>query len=324
MRTAPALAAAALIGIGCAQAQGWSPQKNVELVVPSAPGGTLDKLARAIDRTFVASKLVPTNLTLVNRAGGGNQIAYAYVTQHPADPHYLLIGTSTLITAHAMGSSKLGYGDFTPIASIFNDYVVLTVNPASPLSTGKDVMAKMKAEPQTVSLGFSGSVGNHHHIIAGLFMKGVGANPRDLKTVLFKGSSEAVTSILGGHIDLVSTGAGNAAPHMAAGRLRILGVSSPQRLPGQMASVPTWKEQGLDLVYGSWRSLLGPKGLRPEQVTYWENALRKVVESADWKAELERNYWGDFFKTGTDLHATIDREYKAMKGALVDLGLAKP
>lgn len=156
MRAASALAAAALLGIGCAQAQSWSPQKNVELVVPSAPGGTLDKLARAIDRTFVASKLVPTSLTLVNRAGGGNQIAYAYVTQHPADPHYLLIGTSTLITAHVMGSSKLSYGDFTPIASIFNDYVVLTVNPASPLSTGKDVMAKMKAEPQTVSLGFSG------------------------------------------------------------------------------------------------------------------------------------------------------------------------
>jgi putative tricarboxylic transport membrane protein len=91
-----------------------------------------------------------------------------------------------------------------------------------------------------------------------------------------------------------------------------------------MASVPTWKEQGLDLVYGSWRSIVVPKGIRPEQVTFWENALRKVVESADWKAELDRNYWGDFFQTGPELHATIDREYKAMKGVLVDLGLAKP
>jgi putative tricarboxylic transport membrane protein len=324
MKTALAVAALALLGIECAQAQSWSPQKNVELIVPVAPGGTNDKLARAIERTFVASKLVPTSVTVVHKAGGGNQIAYAYVNQHSGDPHYLMMGTSTLITAHAMGSSKLSYGDFSPIASIFNDYVVLTANPASALKIGKDVVAKMKAGPQAVSLGFSGSAGNHHHIIAGLFMKAIGANPRELKTVLFKGSSEALTSILGGHIDLVSTGAGNAAPHMEAGKLRVLGVSSAQRLPGLMASVPTWKEQGVELVYGSWRSIVAPKGLRPEQVTYWENALRKVVESTDWKTELERNYWGDFFMTGAELRGTIDREYKAMKGVLVDLGLAQP
>ena len=324
MKFASALAVLAVLGIECVQAQSWSPQKNVELIVPVAPGGTNDKLARAIERTFVASKLVPTSVTVVHKAGGGNQIAYAYVSQHAADPHYLMMGTSTLITAHAMGSSKLSYGDFSPIASIFNDYVVLTANPASPLKTGKDVVSKMKAGPQAVSLGFSGSAGNHHHIIAGLFMKAIGANPRELKTVLFKGSSEALTAILGAHLDLVSTGAGNAAPHMEAGKLRVLGVSSAQRLPGAMASVPTWKEQGVELVYGSWRSIAAPKGIRPEQVTFWENALRKVVESADWKAELEKNYWGDFFMTGAELRGTIDREYKAMKCVLVDLGLAKP
>jgi putative tricarboxylic transport membrane protein len=324
MKLALAWAALGLLCVQGAQAQGWSPQKNVELVVPVAPGGTNDKLARAIERTFVGGKLVNTSVTVVHRAGGGNQIAYNYVGQRTGDPHYLLIGTSTLITAHATGSSKIGYGDFSPIASIFNDFVVLTANPAAAFRTGNDVVAKMKTEPQSVSLGFSGSAGNHHHIIAGLFMKSIGANPRDLKTVLFKGSSEAVTAILGGHIDLVSTGAGNAAPHMEAGKLRVLGVSSAQRLPGPMASVPTWKEQGVDLVYGSWRSVVGPKNITPEQVAFWQNALRKVVESADWKAELDRNYWGDFFQTGPELRATIDREYKAMKGVLVDLGLAKP
>ena len=324
MKAASALAVLALLGGNGALAQTWSPQKNVELIVPVAPGGTNDKLARAIERTFVAAKLVPTSVSVVHKAGGGNQIAYSYVVQHAGDPHYLMMGTSTLITAYAVGSSKLSYADFSPIASIFNDYVVLAVNPASTFKTGKDVVARMKAQPQSVSLGFSGSAGNHHHIIAGLFMKAIGANPRDLKTVLFKGSSEAMTALLGGHIDLGSTGAGNAAPHMEAGKLRVLAVSSAQRLPGTMASVPTWKEQGVDMAYGSWRSIVGPKNLRPEQVAYWENALRKVVESADWKAELERNYWGDFFMTGAELRATIDRESKAMKGALVDLGLAKP
>jgi putative tricarboxylic transport membrane protein len=324
MKPAYALALLALLGVSPAQAQGWAPQRNVEIIVPVVPGGTNDKLARAIERTLIGGKLVNTSVTVVHRAGGGNQIAYAYVSQHAGDPHYLLMGTTTLITAHAMGASKMSYADFTPIASIFNDYVVLTVNTASPLKSGKDLVAKMRADGQSVSLGFSSSLGNHHHIIAGLFMKGIGASPRDLKTVIFKGSSEAITALLGSHIDMVSTGATNAAGQMAAGKLRVLGVSSGQRLPGVMAVVPTWKEQGVDLVYGSWRSVVGPKGLTPEQVTFWENALRKVVESADWKAELERNYWGDFFLTGAEFRTTIDSEYRAMKGVLVELGLAKP
>ena len=324
MKPAYTLALLALLGANPAQAQGWAPQRNVEIIVPVVPGGTNDKLARAIERTLIGGKLVNTSVTVVHRAGGGNQIAYAYVSQHAGDPHYLLMGTTTLITAHAMGTSKIGYGDFTPIASIFNDFVVLTVNVASPLKSGQDLIAKMRTDAQSMSLGFSSSLGNHHHIIAGLFMKGIGASPRDLKTVIFKGSSESITALLGSHIDMVSTGATNAAGHMAAGKLRVLGVSSGQRLPGAMAAVPTWKEQGVDLVYGSWRSVVGPKGLTPEQVTFWENALRKVVESPDWKAELERNYWGDFFKTGAEFRKTIESEYGAMKGVLVELGLAKP
>jgi putative tricarboxylic transport membrane protein len=323
MKPAYALALIALLGANPAQAQGWTPQKNVEIIVPVVPGGTNDKLARAIERTFVGGKVVGPPVSIVYKPGGGNQIAYAYMAQHAGNPHYLLMGTSTLITSHAMGQSTVSYGDFTPIATIFNDYVVLTVNVASPLKTGKELIARMKSNPQSMPLGFSSVVGNHHHIIAGLFMKGIGASPRDLKIVVFKGSSESLTALLGNHIEVVSTGAGNAAPHMEAGKLRILGVSSGKRLPGAMADVPTWKEQGLDLVYGSWRSILGPKGLTAPQVAFWEGALRKVVESADWKGELEKNYWGDFFQTGGAMKKTFEDEYKEMKAVLVELGLAK-
>ncbi len=324
MKPAYALALLAALAPATAQSQGWTPQRNVEIVVPVVPGGTNDKLARAIERTFVGEKIVTASVTVVHRAGGGNQIAYNYVSQQAGDPHYLLMGTSTLITAHAMGTSKMSYAEFTPIASIFNDFVVLTVNAASPMKSGEDLIAKMRTDPRSVSLGFASSVGNHHHIIAGLFMRNIGASPRDLKTVIFKGSAESLTALLGGHIELVSTGATNAAGHMAAGKLRVLGVSSGQRLPGTMAVVPTWKEQGLDLVYGSWRSIIAPKGITAEQLAFWETALRRVVESADWKAELERNYWGDFFMTGAEFRKTIDRESRDMKSVLVDLGLAKP
>lgn len=148
-------------------------------------------------------------------------------------------------------------------------------------------------------------------------------DPRDLKPVVFKGSAEAIPAMLGGHLDLVVIGAGNAVAHVAGGRMRVIAVAAPQRLPGTLSNVPTWKEQGIDLAYGAWRAIMGPKGLTPAQVAYWENALRKVTETAEWKADLERNYWTDEFITGAQLKKEIDRDYVATRAVLVDLGLAK-
>lgn len=307
----------------CAYAQPWTPQKNIEIVVPSAPGGTNDKLARQIERTLPAAKLINTSLTVVHKSGAGGQLGYLYLGQYPGDAHYLVIVAPTLLAGHITGTSKLNYTDFTPLASIFNDYMVFAVNAGNALKTGKDFAAKLRKDAQAMPFGFTSALGNHHHIAAGLFMKAIGAGIRDLKPVVFKGSSEAVASLLGNHIEFVSTGAANAAGHAAAGKLRILGVSAPQRLPGQMASVPTWKEQGIDLVYGSWRAILAPKGLSAEQVAYWEAALRRVNETAEWKTELERYYWADFFVTGAALRKNLEREYAETKTILGELGLVR-
>ncbi len=317
------LASVLLCVTGVAQGQAWSPQKNVEIVVPAAPGGTNDKLARQMERTLGSSKAVSTSLTVVHKAGAGGQLAFAYLGAHAADAHYLLIAAPTLLTGHVTGMSKMNHNDLTPIASIFNDHMVFSVNAASAIKSGKDLMAKMRSEPQSMTFGFTSALGNHHHIAAGLFMKRIGAGVRDLKPVVFKGSAEAVTALLGGHIEFVSTGAANAAPHAATGKLRVVGVTAPQRLPGAMASVPTWKEQGIDLVYGSWRTVFAPKGISPEQTAYWENALRRVSETAEWKAELERYYWSDYFVSGAALRKSLDKEYADMRAVLIELGLVK-
>ncbi len=311
------------ITLPCLSASGytqpWSPQKNVEIVVPSAPGGTNDKLARQIERTVVTGK----SLTVVHKSGAGGQLAYTYLGPQAGDGHYLLIAAPTLLTAHITGMSKLNYTDFTPVASIFNDHMVFAVNASAAIKTGKEFGAKMRADAQSMAFGFTSALGNHHHIAAGLFMKSIGANVRELKPVVFKGSAEALTALLGNHIEWVSTGAANALPHAVTGKLRIVGISAAQRLPGAMASVPTWKEQGLDLVYGSWRTVFAPKGLSPEQLAYWENALRRVNEITEWKAELERYYWSDYFVTGAALRKNLDKEYAEMKSVLIELGLVR-
>ena len=153
------------------QAQSWSPQKNVEIVVSAAPGGSNDKTGRSVEKMLNDLKLVPTTVTVVNKPGGGGNIAYAYMNQHKADAHYLLVGTTALLSNHIVGSSQMNYADFTPIASLFNDYVVFAVNAASPLKTGKDLVAQLKADPKSIAVGFATTVGSHNHIAAGLLMK---------------------------------------------------------------------------------------------------------------------------------------------------------
>ena len=306
-----------------ALAQAWSPQRNVEIVVGSAPGGSNDKTARQVERILTGNKLVNATLTVVNKPGGGGNIAFTYVNQRPADGHTLLIGTTALLSNHIVGLSKISYRDFTPIASLFNDYVVFAVNADSPIKTGKDLVERLKKDPKSVATGFATTLGSHNHVAAGLLVKAFGGNPRELKAVAFKGSADAITALLGGHIDLVTTAAGNAAGHVAAGRMRVVGVAAPKRFGGVLADVPTWKEQGVELVFGGWRAIMGPKGLAPAQVAYWEGALRKATQVPEWKTDLERNYWSDDFVTSRQFRKDLDNDYADMKAVLVELGLAK-
>ena len=308
---------------GTVGAQSWSPSKNVEIIVGSAPGGSNDKTARSVEKAIVDGKLIPTSVSVVNKPGGGSSIAFTYVNQRAGDPHTLMVGTTALLANHIVGRSKLSHKDFTPIASLFNDYVVFAVNTNSPIKTGKDLITKLKDNPQSVTIGFATALGSHNHIAAGLLAKSIGVSPRALKVLAFKGSAEAITQLLGGHIDMVTTAAGNAAPHVAAGRLRVIGVSAEKRFPGALADIPTWKEQGANLVYGGWRAIVAPKGLKPEQVAYWEGVLKKATETPEWKAGLQKNYWSDDFVTSAQFTKDIDRDYTDMKAVLVDLGLAK-
>ena len=310
-------------GASAAAAQGWTPQRNVEIVVTSAPGGSNDRTARQVEKAITENRLLGVTLSIVNRPGGNGNIAYTYVNQRAGDAHYLLIGTPTLLTNHITGQGGLYYSDFTPIASLFNDYTVFAVNAAPGIRDGRDLAERIRKDPRSVATGFAVALGAHNHIAACLLAKAVGATPRELKSVVFKGAADALTALLGGHIDLVTTAAGNAAPHVAAGRLRVVAAAAPSRLGGALAGVPTWKEQGVDLVFGGWRAVMAPKGLAPAQVAYWEGILRKATQAPDWRADLEKNYWFDEFMASAQFRAYLDKDYDSMKAILTELGLAK-
>lgn len=317
--TAVALALASAI----VTAQTWVPTRNVEIVAGSAPGGSNDKTARLLERLLSQYKLVPSTMTVVNKAGGGGSIAYTYVAQKVGDAHVIGISGGGVISNQIIGASTLTLADFTPIASLVQDYAVFAVNANSPIKTGKDLAERLRKDPRSLNLGFANAFGSTRHMGAGLLIKALGGNPRDLKPVVFKGSAEAITALLGNHLEYVVVGAVNSVAHVESGRMRVLAVASPTRLSGPLSNVPTWKEQGVDMISGSWRGIFGPKGLTRAQVAYWEGALKRLTETPEWKSDLEKNYWTDEFVIGPALKKMLDDEFVETKAVLADLGLAK-
>lgn len=306
-----------------AVAQVWSPQKNVEIVAGSAPGGSNDKTARIMERIINANKLVPASLVVVNKPGGGGSIAYTYVSQKPGDAHALYIASSGLLSNNILGASKLSHRDFTPVVSLYEDYAVFMVRAESPIKSGRDLADRLKKDPRSVVLGFANAFGSSRHVASGLLIKSLGGNARDLKPVVFKGSAEAITAMLGGHVDVAVAGAVNAVSHVNNGTVRVIGVAAPARLTGALAATPTWKEQGADFVYGNWRAIFAPKGLTPAQVAFWEDALRKMAQAPEWKDDLEKNYWSDNFGGSAQLAKELESDYAYLKTVLLDLGLAR-
>src|SRR5262245_25342858 len=270
-------------------AQEWKPTKTVELVVGSSPGGSPDIMARLVQRIFQTTGLVPTS-TVVNKPGAANTIGWAYLNQHAGDGHYIATFSPALIGNRIMGTTQLTYTDFTPLNILAREYVVISVRAESPVKSLKELTARLQKDSQSVSFAFATARGNHNHIVLGMYLKSIGVDPKLAKTVIYSGGGEATTAFLGGHIDVYVASPRSMVPMHKDGRARVLGVSSAQR-DKAFSDIPTLREQGVDAVFFTWRGFMGPKGLKPAEVAYWDAVFDKLAQTAEWKKDTEEQYW---------------------------------
>ena len=323
---ASTLALAAILlapGAACAQSPAWSPDKNVEIVIGAGAGAAADATARAIQRIMQERKLIPVTSSVVNKPGAAYALSWIYINNHPRDAHYLSVTTLSLLTNAITGVNPLTYTDVTPIAQLFTDYVVIAVRADSPVKSGKDLVEQLKANPAASSIALAASLGNQNHIGIALALKAGGVDVKKLKIVIFNSSNDSIVSLLGGHVEVVAATALNVAPHLQTGKLRAIAISSAQRLDGALAQIPTWKEQGYNAVFGNWRGVVGPRGLTPAQIAYWENIFAALVKTDDWKRDMQTNFWSDFYMGSQESRAFLQSEQATLKAILVDLGLGK-
>jgi len=300
----------------------WKPTKSVEIIVGTSPGGGQDRSARAIQRLIQEKNLVEVATNVINKPGAGSAIGYAYLAQHTGDAHYIMLSTTPLITNPLTGRQKVTYEDLTPLAMMFEEYIVTSVLASSPIKTGKDLLARLRADPQSLSIGIPG-VGGGGHLGFAAAAKAAGIDPKKLKTVVFKSGGDSLTALLGGHIDVMTSTTGAPVPMYRAGKLRIVAIASKDRLPGDLASVQTWREQGVNVEFSNWRGILGPKGLTDAQISYWERVLSAVVDTPEFKQDLENNHWVGNFMRSAELRKRLKEEHNEMKALMTELGMAK-
>ena len=310
------------IGLSPAIAQEWKPGKTVELVVGSSPGGSPDVMARLVQRIFQNSGLVPSS-TVVNKPGAANTIGWAYLNQHAGDGHYIATYSPALIGNRIMGTTQLNYQDFTPLNILAREFVVLSVRAESPIGSLKDLTARLKKDSQSASFAFATARGNHNHIVMSMYLKSIGVDPKMAKAVVYSGGGEGQTALFGGHIDVyMASPRSMMGPHKE-GRARILGISSGQRQSGDLAVIPTLKEQGYDAEFFTWRGFMGPKGLKPGEIAYWDAAFEKLAQTPEWKKDTEEQFWNADYLLSAKTREHLDRENTVMREILTDLGLAK-
>ncbi|MBX9906008.1 MAG: tripartite tricarboxylate transporter substrate binding protein [Burkholderiales bacterium] len=318
------LAAAVLLAAGFpAFAQTWQPDKNVEIVINTAPGSGQDSTGRLMQKILQDRKAVPTSLTVVNKPGGGGAIAYGYLNQHPGDGHFVSIASKSLLTNHISGRATVTYTHLTPLAILFEEYITVAVKADSPIKSGRELIERLKKDPGAYSFGVATSLGNPNHQGVAMALKDAGIDLRKTKTPVFQSGGNAITALLGGHVDAVPGSVGLMRKHLEAGTIRLIAVAAPQRLTGIFASTPTWKEQGANAIVSNWRGFIGPGGMTPAQTAFWDNAMRQMTQSDAWKKELTDNNWADEFKASADARKYMDAEYAELKGFLTELELVK-
>jgi putative tricarboxylic transport membrane protein len=290
------------------------PSRDVTIIVPFGAGGGSDVLSRTIANVIRELKLVPVNLLVENRPGSSGAVGYTYVAKQAGNPYTLATVSVSFFTTPLLGASEVTYKNFTPVAAIAMSPYILAVRAASPIKSFDDVKKARRLTTGTVG------VVSDPVLLARMLQNATGVT---IDTVPFDGEGEVMTATLGGHIDFMLGNPGEVLPQIEAGTLRPIAVSTPERLQA-LTDTPSFKQLGYNIEHVQLRGVVMPPDVPAEAVTFWEEALRKVAESDQWKREYldrfrdEPRFVGSK-EFGQVLASTNDLYFKLM----TELGLIK-
>ncbi|HEX5079200.1 MAG TPA: tripartite tricarboxylate transporter substrate binding protein [Geminicoccaceae bacterium] len=294
--------------------------QGLEIVVPAAPGGGWDQTGRGMQSALQEEGLA-SGIQVVNIPGAGGTIGLAqFVSGKGGQGNALMVGGLVMLGAILTNQSPVTLDQVTPIARLTGEYEAIVVPASSDIQTLDDLIAKFKADPQSVSWG-GGSAGGTDHILVGLIAKQVGVEPGGINYVPFSGGGEALASILGGHVTAGVSGYQEFAGQIETGDLRPLAISSAERLDG--VDIPTIKEQGIDVELTNWRAVFAPPNISDDDKQALGDTVGKMAKSEAWQTILKDRAWLDLYLPPDEFAAFLQTDTQQIETVLKDIGLVQ-
>jgi putative tricarboxylic transport membrane protein len=308
---------AALAATGALPLSAWA-GPNVKMMIPANPGGGWDTTGRALGKAMTDSKLADT-VTYDNKGGAAGALGLAqFVNGSKGDPNALMVMGAVMLGGIITGKPPVNLSQATPIARITSEYNVFVLPASSPLKTMKDVVEQLKKDPGSVKWG-GGSRGSTEHIAAAMIAQKVGVDPSKINYVAFRGGGEATAAVLGGNVTVGGSGYSEFAEYIKTGKMRAIAVTSGTRLPG--STVPTLKEQGIDVEIGNWRGVYGAPGITAEQRKALADLVLAAIKTPTWAEAMKKNDWTPAVLSGDAFAKFVDDEFASLRATMVKAGM---
>ena len=299
----------------------FKPEK-VHFLIPGGAGGGWDGTARGVGKALVDAKIIE-NASFENMSGGGGGKALNYlISTAKRQQGALLVNSTPILIRSLQGVFPQSFRDLTPIASVIADYAAFVVPKDSKFQTWNEVVEAFKKDPNSVKVAGGSVKGGMDHLVPAMAMEAAGGDPLKLAYIPYDAGGKAMAGLLSGDTQVLSTGFSEAIGLAKQGEIKILVVTSDERLP-QAPDVPTLKELGYDVSFANWRGFFGAPGLPDEKAEGYRTMLADMMKTKVWEDIRQARGWQNLYKPGKDFYTFLENQEKAIGDMMRKLGFLK-
>ncbi|MBO9395615.1 tripartite tricarboxylate transporter substrate binding protein [Shimia sp. R9_2] len=318
-RALMATAVAAMAFAGPALADGHKVVDSIHFLIPGGAGGGWDGTARGTGEALTKAGIVG-NASYENMSGGGGGKAIGYLIENADSNHGTLMVNSTPIVIRSLtGVFPHNFRDLTLVAGTIGDYAAIVVGKDSPINSMDDLLAAFDADPSATAIGGGSVPGGMDHLVAAMVMEAAGKDALGVKYIPYDAGGKAMAALLSGEIAALSTGFSEAVDLSNAGEVKIIGVTSDDRVSAA-PDAKTMKEQGIDTSFVNWRGFFAAPGLPEDKLAMYQDAIGKMYDTSEWEDVRARNGWVNIHNSGADFQSFLEEQEKVIGDLMKKLG----
>ena len=293
--------------------------EEIHFIIPGGAGGGWDGTARGVGKALRDAGLIEKASYENMSGGGGGKALNHLITTADRQQGTMLVNSTPIIIRSLTGVFPQSFRDLTPIAAVIADYAAIVVPKDSKYQTIQQLIADFKADPRSVKIAGGSVKGGMDHLVPALIIKAAGANPLKLTYIPYDAGGKAMAGLLSGDTQALSTGFGEALGLANQGEVRILAVTSDERL-SQAPDVPTVKEAGYDMTFANWRGFFGAPGLPEEKAEAFRAVLKKMYDTPQWEEVRSKRGWQNLYKPGPEFVSFLEKMESEIGGMMRELG----